>query len=130
MNNITILGRLTRDAELKNDFVKFDIASDVGYGNKKTTMFFGCWLHKTRGEKLQQYLVKGTQVCVAGEFKASEYDAKDGTKKTGLSVNVSSVAFAGSKKEESDKPNNKPEYADKGQKTAPSKAQADEDLPF
>ena len=78
MKNITLVGRLTKDAEeTKNKFgipfVKFSIAVDDGYGEKKQTLYFDCNYSRI---KLLYYLRKGTQVCIAGDFSAREYESK------------------------------------------------------
>jgi single-strand DNA-binding protein len=50
-----------------------------------------------RGEKIAQYLKKGTQVGVNGEISLNEYVAKDGTNKSSIELNVSSVTLLGKK---------------------------------
>tara|TARA_B100000073_G_C23311806_1_gene403025 strand:- start:23 stop:433 length:411 start_codon:yes stop_codon:yes gene_type:complete len=95
MKVITIIGRLTKDCEVrKNDrgeFATFSVAVDDGYGDDKGTIYFGVNYWRT---KLAQYLEKGTQVGVTGEFKTREYEGK-----TYMSINASEVKLLGKKPE-------------------------------
>lgn len=95
MKIITIAGRLGKDAELRrtqdgDPVLNFTVAVNDGYGDRKTTMWFDCAMFGKRGEKLAQYLTKGTQVCVAGELGRREHDGK-----TYLSVRVNEVDLMG-----------------------------------
>tara|TARA_Y100000289_G_scaffold14328_1_gene13429 strand:+ start:67 stop:447 length:381 start_codon:yes stop_codon:yes gene_type:complete len=95
MKVITIIGRLTKECEVrKNDrgeFATFSVAVDDGYGDKKGTIYFGVNFWRTQ---LAQYLSKGTQVGVTGEFKTREYEGK-----TYMSINASEVKLLGKKPE-------------------------------
>jgi single-strand DNA-binding protein len=98
-----ITARLTRNSELKsigdNQVLNFAIATDHGYGDKKTTVFLNCSLFGKRGASLANYLTKGTQIVVHGEVYTREYQAKDGTTKTSLECRVNEVDLVGSKKD-------------------------------
>ena len=91
MKVITIIGRLTKDSEVhkkdKGEFATFSVAVDDGYGDKKGTIYFGVSFWRTQ---LAQYLTKGTQVGVTGEFKTREYNDK-----TYFSVNATDVKLLG-----------------------------------
>ena len=99
---ITFLGNLTDDAELReNDygkFLKFSIANNMGFGDKKTTTFFNCLYFSKGSEKLHEHLLKGTTLMITGDFTTNEYHAKDsGEKRLSLNVKVGGIGF-GSKK--------------------------------
>ena len=102
MNTCTFVGRLPRDAELKdvgdNKVSNFSIASDVGFGEKKKTMWIECGMWGKRGEALNDSLKKGQQVILVGELSTREYE-KDGQTKTSLSLNVQSLAFGSAPKD-------------------------------
>ena len=119
MNSITIVGRLGKDAELrhtaKDSVLNFTVASDVGYGDNKSTLWFGCSLWGKRGESLEPHLSKGTQVTVIGELSQREHDGK-----TYLQVRVIEIALQGGKKDSE---------APKPSRPAP-KPQAEEFDPF
>ena len=103
MNTCTFEGRLPRDAVLKpvgeNMVSNFSIASDVGFGDRKTTLWIECSIWGKRGEALNKSLLKGQQVILVGELSNKEYTDKDGQTKTSLSLNVQSLAFGSAPKD-------------------------------
>lgn len=99
--NITVGGHLGKDAELVTtqsgkQMLRFSIACNVGYGDKKVLNWYECVMFGERGQSLQQYLLKGTAVIVNGELKAVKSE-KDGRQYFNLSVNVQNLSFAGNK---------------------------------
>lgn len=103
MANIAFVGSLGRDSELKatpnNMLLKFTVASNTGYKDKKVTSWFNCNLWGRQAEVLEPYLKKGTKVFITGEFEAREYEKKDGSKGLSLDVNVSKVELLGGRQE-------------------------------
>lgn len=95
-NAISFHGRLTKDAEVQSTangktLCKFTVASDVGYGDHKSTNFFDVVIFGKRAEGgLPQYLKKGTSVYVSGELKIEkrEYEGKHYTNVTVLNPNA------------------------------------------
>ena len=102
MNTCTVEGRLPRYSVLKpvgdNMVSNFSIASDVGFGDRKTTLWIECAIWGKRGEALNKSLLKGQQVILVGELSTREYD-KDGQTKTSLSLHVQSLAFGSAPKD-------------------------------
>ena len=103
MKNITIAGRLTRDAEMRSlnsgdPVLNFSVAVDDRQGKEKSTLFFDCSLWGKRGESLSQYLTKGTSVSVSGDLSKREHDGK-----TYLTIRVSDVTLLGGGKSEGDR---------------------------
>jgi single-strand DNA-binding protein len=99
MATICITGRLPRDCEPKKlqsgtAVTEFTVPYDVGYGDKKSTVWAKCALFGTRAEKLAQYLTKGTTVMVTGVAWPEAW-VKDGEAKTALKVNVSEIELHG-----------------------------------
>jgi single-stranded DNA-binding protein len=108
MNNITFVGNLVADAEVKDvgksKCISFRVADNVGFGDKKLTNFYGVSYFKNQEpEKLAVHLLKGRQVMVVGEFQARPYKAKDGTDKLSMDVRATSVNFVGGTGEEGGK---------------------------
>ena len=103
-NTITFHGRLGRDAEVRYlpsglAVLNAAVGSSVGFGDKQQTIWFSCALFGKRAEgELVNYLKKGVQVFVSGEMTLREYQAKDGTMKTNVEVNVNVIDLL-SKKE-------------------------------
>ena len=98
MKNITIAGRITRDAENRqagsDNVTGFSVAVDDRQGKEKSTLFFDCSLWGKRGEALSQYLVKGTSVTVSGDLSKREHDGK-----TYLTVRANDVTLQGGKQQ-------------------------------
>lgn len=85
MLQVIVAGRLTKDADLRyttgdsqTPVLGFTVATDIGWGDKKHGVFVKCSLWGQRGEKLDPYLKKGTQVTVIGEGDLRKWDADSG----------------------------------------------------
>lgn len=103
MKNITIAGRLTRDAVLRtmnngDHVLGFSVAVDDRAGKEKSTLFFDASLFGKRGEALAQYLTKGSSVTVSGDLGTREYEGK-----TYLTVRVNDVTLQGGKPAEGER---------------------------
>lgn len=84
LNNFTVIGRLTKDAEMsvvgqKNStLVKFCIANNTGFGNYAKTNFINVQVWGKAGEAVFNYLKKGKQVALSGTFENSKWTGQDG----------------------------------------------------
>jgi len=96
MKSITIAGRLTRDAVVRDagsdKVTGFSVAVDDRSSKEKATLFFDCSLWGKRGESLAQYLTKGSSVTVSGDFGKREHEGK-----TYFTVRVNDVTLQGGK---------------------------------
>lgn len=95
MNQISVAGRLTRDAETRaagSDTVTgFSVAEDVrGPGGAKSSQFFDCSVWGKRGAALEPHLRKGSQVTVWGSLTTREHNGK-----TYMQIKVSEIALQG-----------------------------------
>jgi len=108
MNNVTLLGRLTRDASVRtygdaNDkkMARFVIACDRR-GKKEegqqTADFIGCICYGKQADFADQYLRQGTKIALTGEIRTGSYDDKDGKKVYTTDVLVHNIEFAESKR--------------------------------
>lgn len=102
MNSITIVGRLAADIEVKylpsGDAIgNFTVASDVGFGEKKSTNWFRCAIFGKRVDAIQSFLLKGQQVTVFGQLTLREWENKDGVKQISPDVRVNDIALQGGK---------------------------------
>jgi single-strand DNA-binding protein len=105
MNKITFTGRLAADAETRftpggDAIANFRVASDVGFGEKKTTNWFNCQIWGKRGEALAPHLTKGQQVTVFGTLTLREWTNKEGAKQTSPDVRVDEIELQGGKRED------------------------------
>ncbi|WP_024301917.1 single-stranded DNA-binding protein [Pseudogulbenkiania sp. MAI-1] len=104
MNSITFDGRLAADAELRytpsgEPVLSFRVASDIGFGERRTTNWFSCQVWGKRGESLKNYLSKGQQVTVYGQLTLREWEDRDGNKKLSPDVRVNEISLQGSKRD-------------------------------
>jgi single-strand DNA-binding protein len=118
MNKISATGRLAADSELRftpggDAILNFRVASDVGFGDKKTTNWFACQVWGKRGEALQPHLTKGQQVTVFGTLVLREWTNKDGVKQLSPDIRVDEIELQGGKRQDSApaKPQGKQEYS-------------------
>lgn len=93
MKQIVIAGNITRDAVQRrtgggDPVASFSVA--VNDQRAKEAVFFDCSLWGVRGEKVAQYLKKGTKVTVSGDLGKREHEGK-----TYLTVNVSELTLMG-----------------------------------
>ena len=103
LNNITLMGRLTRDPELRKtsndvEWVTFSVAVEREYGDKKTD-FIPCVAWRGTAQFIDKYFAKGQMICCEGRLENNPYEDKNGNKRDSWQVNVSGVHFCGSKAE-------------------------------
>ncbi|MEI6644090.1 MAG: single-stranded DNA-binding protein [Novosphingobium sp.] len=99
MQNITIAGRVGRDAELRrtqggDPVCSFTVAVDYRNGRDKATNWWRVSLWGKRGEALALYLLKGVSVTVSGEFSLGEYEGKPQ-----LNIRANDIALQGGRSE-------------------------------
>ena len=103
MNSIAIMGRLTKDPELKttqsgNEIARFTVAVDFYNGKEKVADFFPCVAFGKTAANVCRYLTKGSDVGVVGEIHSEKYKDKNGNDRQSWSVTASKVTFASAKK--------------------------------
>ena len=108
LNHIVIMGRLTRDPELRRTgsgvaVASFRVAVDRDYGSKeggeKKTDFIDCVAWRQTGEFISKYFAKGRMIVVEGRLEMREWNDKDGNRRTTAEVNVANAYFGDSKRE-------------------------------
>ena len=103
INRVNISGNLTRDPELRAtqsgmQVLGFGVAVNDRRKNPSTGQwedypnFVDCTMFGTRGEKLQQYLAKGTKVAIEGKLRYSSWE-RDGQRRSKLEVIVDEIEF-------------------------------------
>lgn len=106
INNVVIVGRLTRDAELKYTSAgtavsKISIAVNRSIKKngqwQKEASFFDVTLWGKTAESLQKFLTKGTQVGVQGELVQQRWE-KDGQSRSKVEINCRTIQLLGSPK--------------------------------
>ena len=107
MNKVILLGRLTRDPEVRytqgNEpmaVARYSLAVDrqgKKDENKQNADFISCVAFGKRGEFAEKYLHKGTKIAVCGRLQTGSYTAQDGTKRYTTDVVVDDHYFCESK---------------------------------
>ena len=100
MNTGTFAGRLGRDASLNHTpdgkpVLNFALAVDVGFGDRKDTLWIDAAVWGERGEKLQPYLTKGKPVTVSGDIGLRTFARRDGSPGAALTLNVQRLTLQG-----------------------------------
>ncbi len=107
LNNVFVVGRLTRDAELQYTNTGFAICKMSIASNKRKkegdqwvdkANFFDITLWGKRGESLAQYLVKGQQVAISGSLNQERWE-QDGMKRSKVTIEATNIQLLGSKKD-------------------------------
>ena len=118
LNNINIVGRLTKDAELKYTNSGFQITTMSLASNRSVkkndqwqdeASFFDLKLLGKRGESLINYLKKGTQLAVTGELVQERWE-QDGQKRSKVIIQVNNIQLLGGNKSEGSN-NSQPSYS-------------------
>lgn len=96
MNNINLVGRLTRDVELRTtqsgvNTARFTVAVDRE-GNKDKTDFIPCVAWRSTADFIAKYFHKGSPISITGALHSETYE-KDGENRTIYQVNVEKVRF-------------------------------------
>ena len=100
MNKVILIGRLTKDPELRFTegsgmaVSRFTVAVNRQF-KKDETDFINCVAFGKTAETISQYLTKGRQIAVIGSIRTGSYDAQDGTKRYTTDVAVESFEFIG-----------------------------------
>ena len=108
LNHITIMGRLTRDPELRRTssgvaVASFTLAVDrdfSGKENEKETDFIDCVAWRQTGEFVSKYFTKGRMMVVSGRLQIRNFTDKDGNKRRAAEVVAENCYFGDSKKED------------------------------
>ena len=107
LNHIVIMGRLTRDPELRRTgsgiaVASFSVAVDRDFGGRdggeKETDFIDCVAWRQTGEFVSKYFTKGSMIVVSGRLQIRNWNDKDGNKRRSAEVVADNVYFGESKR--------------------------------
>lgn len=108
MNKVFLSGNLTRDPEVKytpngKAVSKFGIAINRRYKSAESGQpdvdFFNLTAWDKTAEFCGRYLRKGSRVLVEGRLQTYSYQTQDGTKRSGVDIQIENIEFASSKRE-------------------------------
>ena len=106
MNHVTLMGRLTRDPELRHTnsgtaVTSFTIAVDRDFEKGKTD-FIDCVAWRGTAEFVSKYFGKGRMIAVSGKLQMRDWTDKDGNKRRNAEIIADNVYFADSKNSNAD----------------------------
>ena len=110
LNHIVIMGRLTRDPELRRTgsgiaVASFTVAVDRDFGKnengEKETDFIDCVAWRSTGEFVSKYFTKGRMAVVSGRLQIRKWTDKDGNNRRTAEIVADNVYFGDSKKDSS-----------------------------
>lgn len=143
MNKVMLMGRLTRDPEVRYSqgetplaIARFSLAVDRRFsrnngGDQQSADFINCVAFGKQGEFAEKYLHKGTKIALTGRIQTGSYTNKDGNKVYTTDIVAEEMEFAESKGSNGDAPNygaSAPSPADDGFMNIPSGI--DDEIPF
>lgn len=105
MNNVSLMGRLTADPELKTtqngiSYCRFTVAVDrYSKDGEDKTDFINCVAWRKTAEFIDNYFSKGQRIALTGSIQTGSYTDKDGRKVYTTDVNTDKVFFCESKKD-------------------------------
>ena len=111
LNHIVLMGRLTRDPELRHTgsglaVVSFSLAVDRDFGNRETgdreTDFIDIVAWRNTAEFVSKYFTKGRMAVVSGRLQIRNWTDKEGNKRRSAEVVADNVYFGESKRDAQD----------------------------
>ena len=105
MNKAILIGRLTKDPELRTtptgrNVCQFSVAVSRNFTNangEREADFINCVVWDKQAENLVKYQKKGNQIAVEGRIQTRNYDDKDGKKVYVTEIHASNISFLDSK---------------------------------
>lgn len=116
LNSFSVIGRITKDAELKTIGAKqtacaeFTIANNTGFGQYEKTSYVDVQLWGQAATGLVQYLTKGKQVAVQGEFVQNSWVDQNGVKHVQWRLSTRSAQLLASPKGQTSSYQQAPDY--------------------
>ena len=130
MNCVTMIGRLTKDPEVRYTdknlaIARFSIAVNRKF-NKDETDFFDVTAFGKTGELVEKYVKKGSKIGIVGRLQMDSYENKNGDKVKAVKIIADEIEFLDSKRE--DPPKEEPPKSDESFMDIPDNIA--DDLPF
>lgn len=135
MNLAIFSGRLGKDAELRytkagDPVLGFSLAVEERRRGEKSTLWIDCAIGGERGEKLQQYLTKGSAVTVSGRVSVRTFEGRNGVQAVlVLWVNEVTLQGGGGERPQRREPERQ-QQEEQQRQAAQAQADFDDDIPF
>ena len=107
MNKVILMGRLTRDVEMRQtpngvSLARFGIAVNRRFAGKDAQQqadFINCVAWRQTGEFISRYFHKGSMIAIVGSLQSRSWDGQDGKRQYSIEVQVDEAYFTGSRAE-------------------------------
>ena len=116
MNKVILMGRLTKDAEMRQtpngiSVARFTLAVNRRFAKEgqQQADFINCVAWRQTGEFIARYFRKGSMIAVVGSIQSRSWDGQDGKKQYATEVNVEEAYFTGEKSENTGQYNQTPQ---------------------
>lgn len=116
MNKVILMGRLTKDVEMRQtpngvSVARFTLAVNRRFAKEgqQQADFINCVAWRQTGEFIARYFRKGSMIAVVGSIQSRSWDGQDGKKQYATEVNVEEAYFTGSKSESAGQYNQTPQ---------------------
>jgi single-strand DNA-binding protein len=138
INQVVLIGRLTRDVELKYTNTGFAIANLSLAVNRRVKRddtwqdegnFFNCVLIGKRAEALAQYLVKGKQIGIQGELRQDRWE-QDGQPRSRVEIFINDIQLLGGRGSEQSSRRTGGQSEPYSSPEIPTADDFDDDIPF
>lgn len=140
LNKVILMGRLTRDPELRStqggaSVCSFTLAVQRKYapkGQERQTDFINCTAWRNTAEFISKYFTKGQLMAVEGSIQTRSWDDNDGNRRYATDVVVNEVEFVESKRDSQNTSDNSGYHADPDPlgEIPTISMDAEDDLPF
>ena len=131
LNHITIMGRLTRDPELRytqsqTPVASFTLAVDRDFGGRdggeRQTDFIDCVAWRQTAEFVSKYFAKGSMAVVSGRLQIRDWTDREGGKRRSAEIVVDNIYFGDSKRRDDGAPRteSRPAYTNSYESVSPS----------
>ena len=108
LNHIVVMGRLTRDPELRTtqsgvSVTSFTVAVDRDFGGRdggeRQTDFVDCVAWRSTGEFVSKYFHKGSMIVVSGRLQSRKWQDREGNNRVNWEINADNVYFGESRRD-------------------------------
>ena len=112
MNRVNLLGRITKDIELKETennvkYTRFSIAVNRNYKNEDGEYeadFFNVIAWRKTAEIISEHFNKGSRIAISGKLQMNKYTDKDGNERTSVEIVAEDIDFIDKKKDREEAP--------------------------
>jgi len=107
MNRVNIIGRITKDLELKQtssniNYIRFSIAVDRAFKNEEgeyETDFFNVVAWRKTAEFISNYFGKGSRIAISGRLQQNSFDDSEGNHRTSVEIVADEIDLIDKKKD-------------------------------